>query len=106
MKSESVIFGKWDNHGNEGNLRLSAQNSQKTNEDVQLVLKHGNKHIMDVEDVSSLKKAITYTAMRPVEGLELEDAYDAVRLFNDHYTIDIDPEDAIEGWELEEEIRD
>ncbi len=48
MEPESVVFGKWDNHGNEMNLRLSAQNSQKVNEDAQLVFKHGNKQIRSI----------------------------------------------------------
>ncbi|WP_414837072.1 hypothetical protein [Candidatus Nanohalococcus occultus] len=55
MQSESVIFGSWDNHGNKMNLRLSAQNSQKVDEDVQLVFKHGNKQIKSVEQPSDLK---------------------------------------------------
>jgi len=104
MDSESVVFGKWDNHGNKGNLRLSAQNSQKVDEDIQLVFKHGNKHIMDVDDISSLKKVIEYTVIREVEGFELEKAYDAVKLYNKYHRIDMNPEEAIEGWNFKDKI--
>lgn len=105
MESESVIFGKWDNHGNEGNLRLSSQDSQKVEEDVELVFKHGNKHISDVADVSALKNVLKYTAMRDVEGFGIEEAYDAVRLFNKYYGFDMDPEEAVSGWKLDKKIR-
>jgi hypothetical protein len=66
MDSEYVIFGKWDDHGNEGNLRLSAQDSQRVDEDVELVFKHGNKIVSQVKEVSDLKDVIKYTAMREV----------------------------------------
>lgn len=105
MESEYVIFGKWDNHGNEGNLRLSAQDSQKVDEDVQLVFKHGNKHISDVTDSSSLRDALKYTAIRDVEEFDLETAYRAVRLFNKYYSFDVDPEEAVSGWDLEDRIK-
>jgi hypothetical protein len=104
MDSESVIFGKWDNHGNEGNLRLSAQDSQKVAESVELVFKHGNKHISDVKEVSDLKDVIEYTAIREVEGFDMEKASEAVRLFNEYYGFDMDPEEAISGWKLDRKI--
>lgn len=104
MDTESVILGKWDNHGNNMNLRLSAQNSQKVETDVELKLKHGNKHIMTVETTGDLKKALEYTAMREVKGLTLEKAYDAVKLYNNYYNIHMNPEEAIKGWELENKI--
>lgn len=100
MESESVVFGKWDNHGNEGNLRLSSQDSQKVDEDIQLVFKHGNKHVSDVADVEALKNVLKYTAMRDVEGFDLEKAYSAVRLFNEYYSFEMDPEEAVSGWKL------
>lgn len=105
MDTEAVILGKWDNHGNEMNIRLSAQNSQKVNTEIELKLKHGNKHIMTVETTGDLKKALEYTAMREVKGLTLEKAYNAVELYNSYYTVHINPEEAIKGWELEEKIR-
>jgi len=101
MDTESVVLGKWDNHGNKMNIRLSAQNSQKVNTEAEIVLKHGNKHIMTVETTGDLKKALEYTAMREVEGLTLEKAYKAVELYNSYYTIHMDPEEAVKGWELD-----
>lgn len=105
MDSEFVIFGQWDNHGNKGNLRLSAQDSQKVDEDVELVFKHGNKHISSVKKVSDLKDVIEYTAMRDVEDFDLETAFDAIRLFNEYYGFEMDPEEAISGWKLEKKIK-
>ena len=105
MDSEYVIFGKWDNHGNEGNLRLSAQDSQKVDEEVELVFKHGNKIISDVKEVSDLKDALKYTAIRDVDGFNLEKAYRAVRLFNEYYSFEMDPEEAVSGWKLEGKIK-
>ncbi len=104
LDTESVVLGKWDNHGNKMNLRLSAQNSQKVDTDAELKLKHGNKHIMTVETTEDLKKSLEYTAMREVEGFTLEKAYDAVKLFNNYHSIHLDPEEAIKGWELEQKI--
>lgn len=104
MDSDSVIFGKWDYHGNEGNLRLSAQDSQKVDEDVELVFKHGNKHISSIKKASDLKDVIEFTALRDVEGFGLETAYDAVRLFNEYYSFEVDPEEAISGWNLEKKL--
>lgn len=104
MDTESVVLGKWDNHGNKMNLRLSAQNSQKVDTEAELILKHGNKHLMTVETTGDLKKALEYTAMREVEGLTLEKAYNAVKLYNSYHTIHLRPEEAIKGWELEEKI--
>lgn len=103
MESESVIFGKWDNHGNDMNLRLSAQNSQKVSEDVQLVFKHGNKQIKSVEEPSDLKWVIKYTLMR-IDNLEREKAVKAVEIFNTHYSDDIDPDGALKGWGVEREL--
>ena len=105
MDTESVVLGKWDNHGNEMNIRLSAQNSQKVDTDVELKLKHGNKHVMTVDTTGDLKKALEYTVMREVEEFTVEKARDAVKLFNNHYNIHLDPEEAIKGWELEQKIR-
>lgn len=105
MESESVIFGKWDNHGNNMNLRLSAQNSQKVGEDVQLVFKHGNKQIKSVEEPSDLKFVMKYTLLRSVDDFTVEKAVDAIELFNKHYNDDIDPMGALKGWEVESEIR-
>jgi copper(I)-binding protein len=105
MDTESVVLGKWDNHGNKMNIRLSAQNSQKVDTKVELKLKHGNKHIMTVETTGDLKKALEYTAMREVEGLTLEKAYKAVELYNSYHTIHLNPEEALEGWELEDKIK-
>ncbi|MFB6242081.1 MAG: hypothetical protein ABEJ36_04765 [Candidatus Nanosalina sp.] len=105
MEAESVIFGKWDNHGKEGNLRLSSQDSQKVDEDVELVSKHGNKHISDVADVQALKNVLKYTAMREVEGFDMEKACRAVKLFNEYYSFEIDPEEAISGWKLDRKIK-
>jgi argininosuccinate synthase len=105
MDTESVVLGKWDNHGNKMNLRLSAQNSQKVDTDVELKLKHGNKHVMTVDTTGDLKKALEYTVMREVKGFTPERAKDAVKLFNNHHNIYLDPEEAIKGWELEQKIR-
>ena len=105
MDKQSVVLGKWDNHGNNMNIRLSAQNSQKVNTEAELKLKHGNKHIMTVETTGDLKKALEYTAMRETKGLTLEKVYNAVKLFNDYHTVHLDPEEAIEGWELEKKIK-
>jgi hypothetical protein len=105
MDSEYVIFGKWDNHGNEGNLRLSSQDSQKVDEDVELVFKHGNKHISGVKDVSDLKDALNYAAIREVDGFDLERAYKAVELFNKYYGFEMDPEEAVSGWKLDRKIK-
>ena len=104
MDSEFVIFGKWDNHGNEGNLRLSAQDSQRVDEDVELVFKHGNKIVSQVKDVSDLKDVINYAAIREVEDFSIEDAYDAIRLFNEYYSFEIDPKEAVSGWGLDKKI--
>jgi copper(I)-binding protein len=86
-------------------IRLSAQNSQKVDKKVELKLKHGNKHIMTVETTGDLKKALEYTVMREVEGLTLEKAYDAVKLYNSYHTVHLDPEEAVKGWELEQMIK-
>ena len=51
------------------NIRLSAQNSQKVDE--QIELNHGNKHIITVETTGDLKKAFEYTAMREIETQEV-----------------------------------
>lgn len=104
MESESVVLGKWDNHGNKMNIRLSEQNSQKVDTQVELKLKHGNKHIMTVETTGDLKKALEYTAMREIEGLTMEKAYNAVKLYNSYHTVHLDPEEAVKGWELEQKI--
>ncbi len=104
MDSEYVIFGKWDNHGNNGNLRLSAQDSQRVEEDVELVFKHGNKIVSHVKDVSDLKEVIEYLAIREVEDFSIDDAYDAVSLFNEYYSFEIDAEEAISGWGLDKKI--
>jgi hypothetical protein len=61
MESDSVVFGKWDNHSNDMNLRLSAQSSQKVGEDTHLVFKHGNKQIRSIEKASDLRYIIKYT---------------------------------------------
>ena len=105
MESESVVFGKWDNHGNEMNLRLSAQNSQKVNEDAQLVFKHGNKQIRSIDDSGDIKYIIEYTLLRSVEGFGMEKAVKAIELFNKYYSYDVDPEEALEGWELENKLK-
>jgi len=104
MDSEFVIFGKWDNHGNEGNLRLSAQDSQRVEEDVELVFKHGNKIISHVKDVSDLKEVIEYVAIREVDNFTVNDAQDAVKLFNEYYSFEINPEEAISGWGFDKKI--
>ncbi|WEL19510.1 hypothetical protein SVXNc_0490 [Candidatus Nanohalococcus occultus] len=106
MQSESVIFGSWDNHGNKMNLRLSAQNSQKVDEDVQLVFKHGNKQIKSVEQPSDLKYIIKYTLLRDIDGFTVEKATEAIELFNKHYSDDIDPEAALKGWKVKGKILD
>jgi len=105
MDSEFVIFGKWDNHGNEGNLRLSAQDSQRVEEDIELVLKHGNKIISHVKDVSDLKEVIEYVAIRDVDNFTVDDAKEAVKLFNEYYSFEIDPEEAVSGWGFDKKIR-
>ncbi|MFT4892477.1 MAG: hypothetical protein ACI8Z7_000252 [Candidatus Nanohaloarchaea archaeon] len=104
MKSESVIFGKWDNHGNSMNLRLSAQKSQKVDESAQLVFKHGNKQLRSVEESSDLKYIIKYTLIREVDEFTLATAVEAIELFNDYHNFEIDPYGALEGWELKENI--
>lgn len=104
MDSESVIFGKWDNHGNNMNLRLSAQNSQKVNEDVQLVFKHGNKQIKAIKKISDIRYIIKYTLMRSVEEFDMEKAVKAIELFNEYHNLDIDARRAIKDWGLEKEI--
>lgn len=104
MESESVIFGKWDNHGNNMSLRLSAQNSQKVGEDTQLVFKHGNKQIRNVEKAQDIKYIIKYTLIRPVEEFDMEKAVEAVELFNKYHGFEVDPMGAIKGWGLEDEI--
>lgn len=98
MESESVKFGKWDNHGNEMNLRLSAQNSQKVGEDVQLVFKHGNNQIRSIEDSGDIKYIIEYTLLRSVEGFGMEKAVEAIELFKKYYSYEMDPEEALTGW--------
>lgn len=105
MKSDSVIFGKWDNHGNSMNLRLSAQDSQKVSEDVQLVFKHGNKQIKSIEKAVDIRYIIKYTLLRSVDEFDMDKAVEAIELFNDYYNYDIEPMNAIEDWGLEEKIR-
>lgn len=105
MDSETVVFGKWDNHGNVMNLRLSAQDSQKVGTEVELKFKHGNKHILTVDDVDSLKKAIRYTLMRDVEGFDLEVAHEAVELFNRYHDLNMDPDRALIAWDLKKEFK-
>ena len=105
MDSEYVILGKWNDHGNEGNLRLAAQDSQRVDEDVELVFKHGNKIVSQVKEVLDLKDVIKYTAMREVEDFSIEDAYNAVRLFNEYYGFEMDPEEAVSGWGLDKKIQ-
>lgn len=105
MDTESVVLGKWDNHGNKMNIRLSAQNSQKVNTEAELKLKHGNKHIMTVNTTGDLKKALEYVTIRETEGLTLEKAYNAVKLYNSYYNIHMNPEEAIKGWKLENKIK-
>lgn len=104
MDTESVILGKWDNHGNNMNLRLSAQNSQKVDKGTELKLKHGNKHIMTIETTGDLKKALEYTTIREVKEFTLEKAYNAVKLYNKHHNTEMKPEKAIKGWKLENKI--
>lgn len=106
MKSEAVIFGKWDNHGNEMNLRLSAQNSQKVNEDVQLVFKHGNKQIRSIDEIEDIRYIIKYTLIREVEDFDMDKAVEAVELFNKYHSLDIHPRKAIKDWGLEQKILD
>lgn len=105
MESESVVFGKWDNHGNEMNLRLSAQNSQKVGEDIQLVYKYGNKQIRSTDDSGDIKYIIEYTLLRSVEGFGMDKAIKAIELFNKYYSYEIDPEEALAGWELENKLK-
>lgn len=105
MDSKSVVLGRWDNHGNEGNLRLSAQDCQKVDRDFELVFKHGSRHISDVTDSSSLRKVLEYTVKRDVEGFSIEVAYSAVELFNDYFEFNLDPEQVISDWELEKKIK-
>ena len=106
MESESVIFGKWDNHGNSMNLRLSAQDSQKVNEEVQLVFKHGNKQIRSIEKASDLRYIIKYTLIRSVDEFDMDKAVEAIELFNEYYSYEIDPMGAIQDWGLEDRIND
>lgn len=106
MNTEAVIFGKWDNHGNKKNLRLSAQNSQKVDQEVELVFKHGNKHVRTVDDVATLKKVIEFTANQEVQGFNTEKAYKAIQLYNTHHKINMRPAEALKGWELDKKIHD
>ena len=106
MKSESIVFGKWDNHGNEMNLRLSAQNSQKVNENVQLVFKHGNKQIRSIDEIKDIEYIIKYTLIRSVDEFDMDKAVKAVKLFNNYHQLDIHPRKAIKDWGLEQKILD
>ena len=106
MESESVIFGKWDNHGNKMNLRLSAQNSQKVNEEVQLVFKHGNKQVKKIEEIQDIRYIFKYTLMRSVEEFDMDKAVKAIELFNQYHDLDIDARRAIKDWGLEKKIQD
>ncbi|WP_414837270.1 hypothetical protein ACK3SF_03310 [Candidatus Nanosalina sp. VS9-1] len=105
MDSKFVIFGKWDNHGNDRNLRLTAQDSQKVDSDVELVFKHGNKHVSDIENVSDLKDVIEFASRRPVEGFGMDEACKAIELFNEYYRAEMDPEEALNGWKLDRKIK-
>lgn len=106
MDSDSVIFGKWDNHGNNMNLRLSAQSSQKVSEDTQLVFKHGNKQIRSIEKASDIRYIIKYTLIRSVDEFDMDKAVEAIELFNEYYSYEIDPMQAIQDWGLEKKIQD
>ena len=106
MESESVVFGKWDNHGNEMNLRLSAQKSQKVNEEVQLVFKHGNKQIRSIDEIEDIRYILKYTLIRSVTEFDMDKAVEAVKLFNKYHSLDIHPKKAIKDWGLEEKIID
>ncbi len=99
-----VVLGEWNDHGNKGRLRLSAQDSQRVDTVEELILKHGNKHIMSIEDTEDLRKAIKYTALRDVEGFGMQEARDAVKLYNRHHDIGMDPDSALEGWNLRRKI--
>ncbi|WP_414837071.1 hypothetical protein [Candidatus Nanohalococcus occultus] len=44
--------------------------------------------------------------LRDIEGFTVEKATDAIELFNKHYSDDIDPEAALKGWEVKDEILD
>jgi len=104
MDSKSVVFGKWNDHGNDMNLSLVAQNSQKVNESVQLVFKHGNKQIRDVEEPVDVRYIIKYTLMRSVDEFTLTKARQAIELFNKHHDLDIPPMKALEDWNLKRKI--
>lgn len=106
METEAVIFGKWNNHGNNMNLRLTAQDSQKSGEKVQLVFKHGNKHVRTVDDISTLKQVIKFTAERQIEGFNTEKAHKAIQLYNTYHKINMRPEEALKGWKLDKKIED
>lgn len=105
MESDSVIFGKWDNHGNVMNLRLSAQSSQKVDGDTQLVFKHGNKQIKSIEKATDIRYIIKYTLIRSVDEFDMDKAVKAIELFNEYYSFDIKPNPAIKDWGLENKIK-
>jgi hypothetical protein len=86
------------------NLRLSAQKSQKVDESVQLVFKHGNKQLRNVEESSDLRYIIKYTLIRDVDEFTLDKAVEAIGLFNKYHNFEIDPDGALEGWDLKEDI--
>lgn len=104
MESESVVFGKWDNHGNDMNLSLVAQNSQKVGESVQLMFKHGNKHVRKVEEPSDLRYIIKYTLLRSVDEFNLTKAREAIELFNKQYNLEMPPMTVLEDWDLKRKI--
>ncbi|WEL23337.1 hypothetical protein [Candidatus Nanohalovita haloferacivicina] len=104
MDTEAVIFGKWNNHGNNMNLRLSAQDSQKVDEEVELVFKHGNKHVRTVNDISTLKQVIKFTAEHNVKGFNTEKAHKAIQLYNTYHKINMRPKEALKGWKLDKKI--
>ena len=106
MESDSVVFGKWDNHGNDMNLRLSAQSSQKVGEYTQLVFKHGNKQIRSIEKASDLRYIIKCTLIRSVDEFDMDRAVEGIELFNEYYSYEIDPVEAIRDWGLEKKIED
>lgn len=47
---------------------------------------------MTVETTGDLKKTLEYTAMREIESLTIEKAYDAVKLYNNYHNVHMDPE--------------
>lgn len=106
MDTEAVIFGKWSNHGDKRNLRLSAQNSQKVDKQVEIVFKHGNRHVRTVNDISTLKHVIKFTAEQKVEGFNTEKAHKAIQLYNTHHKINMRPKEALKGWKLAKKIED